>query len=372
MCLRRGRGLPATHEPGRPIWAVEALGAPPTQDHVKARAAWEDRAASIAAYRELAGHDDETDPLGPAPKAGQVETYAAWRSAWHALGRPEADRAEAEMSTGQLRMRIRAYDREKAWAPDYVADQLAGTRQTADKHRQDATLWEAQAAATAEHHSAARLRDEAARSAALAEALEERARQLTEADEARAAWYVHTAETRAAAERAAAELSSRQAASPIEPRPVTAKEWLAVHDADARAEDPHRPITDDHELADTADQRARDQSDTRAEEPPAEPAGSPQRDIRQEAAEQEADKSPADDPDPDIVRVPTADETAESVRRAQRALHELKQRQANDARHTEDEARDEASRRHPEQQERENGNEAHVRKDPAALLPNGV
>ena len=368
---RNELGRAAAADP--PNWAVQALGAPPTQDHVKARAAWEDRAASIAAYRELVGHEDEADPLGPAPKAGQVETYAAWRSAWHALGRPEADRAEAEMSTGQLRVRIRAYDREKAWAPDYVADQLAGTRQTADKHRQDATLWEAQAAATAEHHSAARLRNEAARSAALAETLEERARQLTEADEARAAWYAHTAETRAAAERAAVELSSRQAASPIEPPTVTAKEWLAFHDAEARAEDPHRPITDDHDLADTADLRARDQSDVRAEEPPAQSAGSPPLDVRQEAAEPtDADKSPADEPDAGVVRVPTADETAESVRRAQRALHELKQRQAIDARHTEDEARDEASRRHAEQQERENGNEAHVRADPVARLPNGV
>ena len=105
------------------------------------------------------------------------------------------------MSTGQLRVRIRAYDREKAWAPDYVADQLAGTRQAADKHRHDATLWDAQAAATTEHDAAARLRDEAAKSAALAEALDDRARQLAEADEARAAWYAHTAETRAAARR---------------------------------------------------------------------------------------------------------------------------------------------------------------------------
>lgn len=72
------------------------------------------------------------------------------------------------MSTGQLRVRIRAYDREKMWAPYYVADLLAGTRQATDKHRHDATLWGAQAAATAEHDSAARLRDEPAKSASLA------------------------------------------------------------------------------------------------------------------------------------------------------------------------------------------------------------
>jgi hypothetical protein len=46
------------------------------------------------------------------------------------------------------------------------------------------------------------------------------------------------------------------------------------------------------------------------------------------------------------TRVPSADETAESVRRAQRALCELKQRQALEVRHTEEDARDEADRRH--------------------------
>jgi hypothetical protein len=41
------------------------------------------------------------------------------------------------------------------------------------------------------------------------------------------------------------------------------------------------------------------------------------------------------------VRVPSPDETAESVRRAQRALAEVKQRQVVDERRANDEARDE-------------------------------
>jgi hypothetical protein len=44
--------------------------------------------------------------------------------------------------------------------------------------------------------------------------------------------------TRAAAERAAAELTTRQADQPPEPTPVATKEWLAAHDAEAKAEDP--------------------------------------------------------------------------------------------------------------------------------------
>ena len=40
----------------------------------------------------------------------------------------------------------------------------------------------------------------------------------------RSAWYAHTAQTRAAAERAAAELATRRANDATEPPPVTAEE----------------------------------------------------------------------------------------------------------------------------------------------------
>jgi len=351
---RNQLGRAAATDP--PAWATETLGRPPSPDRPVERTGWEKRAASVAAYREMVGHHDESDPLGQPPTPGQVETYAAWRAAWRALGRPEADRAEAEMSTGQLRVRIRAYEREKAWAPDYVANQLAGTRQAADKHRHDATLWEAQAAATTEHDTAARLRDESAKSDALATALDERAAQLTEADEARAAWYAHTATTRAAAERAASELTSRQADQPAEPPAITAEEWLAAHDADAKAEDPYRTITDEHDLAEIADQRVQDQRDVSRDTPLAQ---SPEPDIREEAAEQRTvGASITRDRAADEVRVPTAEETAESVGRAKRALQEVKQRRAAEARHAEDEARDEASRWQVDQEYRATDHEA--------------
>src|SRR5699024_41544 len=84
-----------------PPWAIEAFG-PVPQEPTEA-AEWSKRAGIVAAYRELTGHDDLIEPLGPAPSAGQVETYASWRAAWRALGRPEAHRDELEMSDGQLR-----------------------------------------------------------------------------------------------------------------------------------------------------------------------------------------------------------------------------------------------------------------------------
>jgi hypothetical protein len=90
-------------------------------------------------------HDDPAtgdagDALGPAPQPGQVEAYAAYRVAWRALGRPEIDREETELSDGQLRMRVRAWEREKPWSPRYVGNELAGTRQAAAHQHRVAAL----------------------------------------------------------------------------------------------------------------------------------------------------------------------------------------------------------------------------------------
>ena len=446
-----------------PQWAVEALGAVPAPDD-SARGAWENQAGIAAIYRELAGVEDSADALGRAPRSGQVEAYAAYRAAWRSLGRPEADRAEVEMSTGQLRVRVRAYDREQAWAPPYVANELAGSRQAARERRNDAIMRAAEANTAADPVEHDRLRLEADQAAALADALDTRIRELEAVDAARAQWYAHTAETRAAADRARAELSIRQAdANPTtDESEVTTDEWIARDQADVATEDPHRVIVNEHELTDVADARENDQrtahasdaavagardldqvnehtaesvaesdrgqlterlnepdasrdtvatkpgvdptaqrdaesvvelvdepdadqvdqhnaqhdaehgaeqttTDTDAEftagvaEPDLEPAApiiEPVADIADEDVDEPApDQDPADtawdirqeaadEPDrddghdPDSVRVPSSDETAESVRRAQRALTELKQRQAIEDRHAADEARE--------------------------------
>ena len=97
-----------------PFWTVETLGASPAPDRTDDRAAWEERAPSVAAYREMVGHDDESDPRCQPPKPDQAETYAAWRFrvARPSVG-PKPTAPEAEMSTGQLRVRIGAYERGK-------------------------------------------------------------------------------------------------------------------------------------------------------------------------------------------------------------------------------------------------------------------
>jgi hypothetical protein len=314
----------------------------------------------------LTAHEDPDAAIGAAPQPGQVEEYASWRAAWRALGRPEADRDELEMSDGQLRMRIRAYEREKTWAPRYVADEFAGTTQAADTHRNTAALRRAEATNSADPDEQARLDQEATEGAALAKILDQRAVQLTTADEARAEWYAHTAETRAAKDRAQAELSARHVDDEQVDEPVTAKEWLAAQREDARAEDPHREITDEAELADVAEQRTSDTHDadlatnparTTDEAAPDEAVreSEPKRDLSQDEpgrADVEAHASAhseplvepdvphlrdvaADEPAPpdaDGVRTPSAEETADSIGRAQRALAEIQQRRTAEQR----------------------------------------
>jgi hypothetical protein len=325
--IELGRGVAA--DP--PQWAVETFGAPPSD--ASDADVWHERAGAVAAHRELTGHDDLATALGPPPKPGQVEAYASWRAAWRALGRPEADRDELEMSNGQLRMRIRAAQREEAWAPRWVANELAGTEQAAAAHRQTATLRAAEAAATDDAEQRARLQREAVEAAALADVLDARVTELVVVDDARAHWLMHTAHTRAAADRATAELSARHAADGLVEEPaVSAAEWLAEHTAATRAEDAHRVITDEAELVDVAEQRATDR-DTLDDGSPRGVAETDIDDLRQVAA---AEPKPPED---DTVRVPSADETAHSIARAQRALTEIEHRRTLDQARAADEAR---------------------------------
>jgi conjugative relaxase-like TrwC/TraI family protein len=366
-----------------PQWAIEALG--PVPDDDQQLRAWIERAGAVAAHRELTGHDDPATAIGPAPRVGQAEAHASWRSAWHALGRPEADRAEAEMSDGQLLLRIRAYQREQAWAPPYVVNELAGTQQAADRHRATATLRAAAAAATEDPSLRAGLEREAADAHALTRLLDDRAVQLAEADNARAHWYAHTAATRASADRAQLELAERRAArGATQPdERTTAAEHLEAaqgnhaRTADGRdAVDVERPTREtdrhgdvgrEHEAgsarADTLEEAETSQVDQHSRRAEEERQIVDEADFSEVAAQREAERRAVDDwahPDAaetglrdvrdtasdeprrnreDEVRVPTADETADALRRAHRALAEIRVREADDARRAADDAR---------------------------------
>ncbi|WP_406051324.1 MobF family relaxase [Kribbella sp. NBC_00889] len=362
----------------RPQWALEAFGEPPGAAEVDERSVWTQRVGIVAAHREVMSHEASDDALGKAPKPGQVEQYASWRAAWRALGRPEADRAEAEMSNGQLRVRVRAYEREKAWAPPYVGEELAGTRQSAEHERRTAALRIAEADTTDDQITREQLRTEAEQAQALAEALDARAAELQAADDARAVWLAHTAETRAAAERAAFELETRGIDNTDDG--PTPEEWL---DTDEAHDD--LAVVDEHDLTEVAEARARDfataqpgdefveaelindQLPSKAAQP--DPADDEYLDaeivsdnhtheavVDVEAAEakQVKDRAAQENLAPtdtrelaadeeqvaesDVPRVPTAEETAEAVRRAQRALIEIQHRREAEERHTADDA----------------------------------
>ncbi|MGD9525165.1 MAG: MobF family relaxase [Pseudonocardia sp.] len=307
---RRAAQLGAEAAEIAPAWAVAAFGEVP--DDPTARDLWIDDVGRVAAYREIRGHDSDADALGPAPKPGQVEQFAAYRAAWSALGRPEIDREELELSDGQLRVRIRAAEREAAWAPRYVGNELAGTRQAAATHRQTAALRAAEAE-SAPDEAQADLRREATEAAALAEVLDERAERLAQLDDARSRWLAHTAATRAAGDRAQAELALRRAGAEPEQQ-VTAEEWLAAHREANAVEDQHREITADYEL------------DDRSAEDDAVQRGA-QDDLRDQAASEPRQL------DQDAVRAPRAAEPTAARDRAPRALVEINTREAYDSGH---------------------------------------
>ncbi|OLT19368.1 hypothetical protein BJF78_36205 [Pseudonocardia sp. CNS-139] len=326
----------------RPRWAVEAFGEVPEASG--ARSEWERNAGTVAAYRELCARDDDqprgraswahpaaeaADVLGAAPKPGQVEAYAAYRAAWRALGRPEVDREVMELSDGQLRVRIAAAKREETWAPRYVDNELAGTRQAADSNRQTAALRAAEADAATDPSERARLQQEARDAAATAETLDRQAEALQQVDDARADWWMATAVTRSNAADAQAELAARHADDAEPEQLVTAEEWLAAaRDADA-VEDVHREVVDESEFTDAEHDADRatlpaPRRATVSEEETVLETGVD--DVRAVAAREPRER------DEDVVRVPAAGEVEAAVQRAQRAINEMRARQVADER----------------------------------------
>ncbi|MGQ0843481.1 MAG: MobF family relaxase [Sporichthyaceae bacterium] len=307
-----------------PQWAVENLGPVPAESGP--RAEWIRRAGIVAAHREFVGFDGEASPLGEPPKPGQAEATASWCAAWRALGGEARGREEAEMSTGQLLVRIRAWDREQNWAPRYVANELAATSQAVAAAERTAALRVAESSAAPTAAERVDLTRQANEAAALARALHNQCVDLAEADDVRARWYAHTAATRAAAERAQLELATREPELPDEPR-VTAEQWLDAHRAANRAEDPHRRITRASDFAHLLREQAAERAalDGVLPTPNRAPA------IRRPPAASTASE--------DEVRVPTTEQTAATLMRARAALDELQRREVGDARRAAEESR---------------------------------
>ena len=162
----------------QPSWARQALGPVPA-DPV-ARLDWEQRASLVAAYRERYGYAHPADPIGPEPAKTSPEARAAWHAALGALGRVDGIDLRG-CTDGDLWLRRGTYERETAWAPPHVAEELrlmriaerdahvnavraeheqraAHDEQTAARHQQLARIWralEAKAATEADMFAAA-------------------------------------------------------------------------------------------------------------------------------------------------------------------------------------------------------------------------
>jgi len=106
-------------------WAVAALG--PVPKHPPDRLDWQNKAASIGAWRELSGYHHPTEAIGPEPAAAAPDLRAAWHEALAVLG-PARGPDVRGMPDGTLLHLRDTYPIETAWAPRYVGDELSQAR----------------------------------------------------------------------------------------------------------------------------------------------------------------------------------------------------------------------------------------------------
>ena len=104
-----------------PPWAIKALGSVPADP--AAQQEWQDKAASVGAYRETYGYDHPGDPIGPEPTRDAPDQRAAWHEAFLALG-PAVGPDVCAMPDGRLWLIRDTYAAETAWAPRHVGREL--------------------------------------------------------------------------------------------------------------------------------------------------------------------------------------------------------------------------------------------------------
>ena len=189
-----------------PAWALRALGKVPADQ--AERAEWQRRAAVIGGYRELYGHDSQSDPIGPAPALTSPEAWADWHAALAALGKMSGFDLRG-LTDAQLLLRRARYQRELAWAPHNVAEELRLARLQSRTAWENAIRADHAASATTDPQATARHQ----RLATIWQAMHERAvglaQALSTAQETRREWAALTEPTRRMAVAADLELRRR-------------------------------------------------------------------------------------------------------------------------------------------------------------------
>jgi len=231
----------------QPLWARQALGPVPADPF--ARAEWEHRASAVASYRERYGHEHPADPIGPEPGKNSPEARAAWHGALNALGQIEGADLRG-YSDGDLWLRRGTYERETAWAPPHVAEELRLMRMAERNAHVNAVRAEHESTATDDEQVAARHRQLAGIWRALEAKAAQEADMFAAVQDTRREWEAVTEATRRIAIAADTELRRRHPGmriEPLRPHPSEAADIVnAGHD---------RPIRDDTLIQDTFDGR---------------------------------------------------------------------------------------------------------------------
>ncbi|HEV8526296.1 MAG TPA: MobF family relaxase [Actinomycetes bacterium] len=213
-----------------PEWAIRALG--PVPDEPLNRLAWQRKAASIGAYRELSGFDHPIEAIGPEPVSDDPDRRAAWYEAFACLGPADGPDVRS-LTDGTLHLMRDSYRTETAWAPRYVTSALRQARTGADDAELQAIRRDALAQANRKRgHKDAAAANEVLAASYLAMADAYRSREMifemTERD--RREWEAITEQPRRLAISADSELRRRhpgQHLEPLrsaEPEPVTEAE----------------------------------------------------------------------------------------------------------------------------------------------------
>lgn len=229
-----------------PEWAQHHLGDAPEEP--EQRREWLHRAGVAAAYRELQAIPDDQLSLGAAPSPENEFHRALWKNAHRALGNP-ADALDYQGATeAELREMRATWQREQAWAPAWVADELKAANERAQDYRQDAVLFRAHLDGMDPDSSEyARTLAEVERAERQAADYAEIAYQVDEVHRARQAWYAATEPARVADQLAAEELERRNL--PLQPETTPQPQQTELFSVIADAEVGPAPERDEAEFA---------------------------------------------------------------------------------------------------------------------------
>jgi hypothetical protein len=200
-----------------PAWAITALGPVPADP--AARQHWAEKAASIAAYREMYGYDHPGDPIGPEPSHRTPDQRAAWHQALTVLG-PSTGPDVRALTDGRLWLLRDAYAAQTAWAPRHVGKELRLSRLGAFDAALAAIRTDAEAQAarkTGDHDRAARHEHLAASYRTMRDHYQQQEQALSQAAIDRQEWEQATAGAHRLAITADAELRRRHPGQRIEP-----------------------------------------------------------------------------------------------------------------------------------------------------------